>query len=66
MFAGAILRRAYGGGCSYKGRPGKREPTTDSNGAVILKNLYLGSYVVRNAVVPENFTMPEEKEVVLS
>lgn len=41
--------------------------TTDSNGAVILKNIHLGTYLVREVQAPENFyNGGEEKTVTLS
>lgn len=45
----------------------KEHLTTDSNGAVILKNLHLGTYLIREVQAPENFyNGGEEKEVTLS
>ena len=67
VYAGADITTAYGAAVYKKGDLVKGNLTTDSNGAVILKNLYLGSYVVREVQAPENFyNAGEEKEVVLS
>ena len=41
--------------------------TTDDNGSVVLKNLHLGTYVIREVQAPENFyNAGEEKTVTLS
>ena len=67
VYAGADITTAYGAAVYKKGDMVKGNLTTDSNGAVILKNLHLGSYVVREVQAPENFyNAGEEKEVVLS
>ena len=45
----------------------KENLTTDSNGAVILKNLHLGTYIVKEKQAPTGFyNAGEEKSVTLS
>ncbi len=45
----------------------KENLSTDENGACILKNLHLGTYVVKEMQAPENFyNAGEEKTVTLS
>ena len=45
----------------------KENLETDSNGAAVLKNLHLGTYVIKEVQAPENFyNGKEEKTVTLS
>lgn len=67
VYAGADVYTAYGALVYQKGDLVKENLTTDSNGAVILKNLHLGTYVVKEKQAPENFyNAGEEKTVTLS
>lgn len=67
VYAGTDISTAYGASVYKKGDLVKENLTTDSNGAVILKNLHLGTYIVKEVQAPENFyNAGEEKEVVLS
>lgn len=67
VYAGADIYTAYGALVYEKGALVKEHLTTDSNGAVILKNLHLGTYLIREVQAPENFyNGGEEKEVTLS
>ena len=66
VYAGADIHTAYGALVFQKGDLVKGDLTTDSNGAVILKNLHLGTYVVKEKQAPENFyNAGEEKTVTL-
>ena len=47
MYAGADIKTAYGAKVYSKGDLVKENLTTDSNGAVILKNLHLGTYIIK-------------------
>lgn len=67
VYAGEDISTAYGASVYKKGDLVKENLTTDSNGAVVLKNLHLGTYIVKEVQAPENFyNAGEEKEVVLS
>lgn len=67
VYAGADIHTAYGALVYQKGDLVRENLTTDSNGAVILKNLHLGTYVVKEKQAPENFyNAGEEKTVTLS
>lgn len=67
VYAGEDISTAYGASAYKKGDLVKENLTTDSNGAVVLKNLHLGTYIVKEVQAPENFyNAGEEKEVVLS
>ena len=67
VYAGADVYTAYGALVYKKGDLVKENLTTDSNGAVILKNLHFGTYVVKEKQAPENFyNAGEEKTVTLS
>ena len=65
--AGADITTAYGTKVYSKGDLVKENLTTDSNGAVILKNLHLGTYVVKEVQAPSGFyNAGEEKTVKLA
>lgn len=67
VYAGADIHTAYGALVYQKGDLVKENLTTDANGAVILKNLHLGTYVVKEKQAPENFyNAGEEKTVTLA
>lgn len=67
VYAGADIHTAYGALVFKKGDLVKENLTTDSNGAVILKDLHLGTYVVKEKQAPENFyNAKEEKKVTLA
>ena len=67
VYAGEDVFTAYGALVYKKGDLVKGGLTTDSNGAAILKNLHLGTYVIKEVQAPENFFNPaEEKMVTLS
>lgn len=67
VFAGEDIYTAYGAQVYKKGELVKEHLTTDENGAVILKKLHLGTYVVKEVQAPENFfNAKEEKTVTLS
>ena len=67
VYAGADITTAYGTKVYSKGDLVKENLTTDSNGAVILKNLHLGTYVVKEKQAPTGFyNAGEEKKVTLS
>lgn len=67
VFAGADIHTAYGALVYKKGDSVKENLTTDANGAVILKNLHLGTYVIKEKQAPENFyNAREEKSVTLT
>lgn len=67
VYAGEDIVTAYGAKIYSKGDLVKGNLTTDSNGAAVLKNLHLGTYVIREKQAPENFYNPgEEKTVTLS
>ena len=62
-----ILKLAYGAKVYSKGDLVKENLTTDSNGAVILKNLHLGTYIIKEKQAPTGFyNAGEEKSVTLS
>lgn len=61
------IKTAYGAKVYSKGDLVKENLTTDSNGAVILKNLHLGTYIVKEKQAPTGFyNAGEEKSVTLS
>ena len=67
VYAGADIVTAYGAKVYSKGDLVKANLTTDSNGAVVLKNLHLGTYEIREVQAPENyFNAGEKKTVTLS
>ena len=67
VYAGADIKTAYGAKVYSKGDLVKENLTTDSNGAVILKNLHLGTYIVKEKQAPTGFyNAGEEKSVTLS
>ena len=67
VYAGADITTAYGTKVYSKGDLVKENLTTDSNGAVILKNLHLDTYVVKEVQAPSGFyNAGEEKTVKLA
>jgi uncharacterized surface anchored protein len=67
VYAGTDISTACGTLVYKKGDLVKENLTTDSNGAASLKNLYLGTYVVKEVQAPENFyNAGEEKKVTLT
>ena len=67
VYAGEDIISAYGAKIYSKGDLVKENLSTDENGACILKNLHLGTYVVKEMQAPENFyNAGEEKIVTLS
>jgi len=67
VYAGADIITAYGTKVYSKGDLVKENLITDSNGAVILKNLHLGTYVVKEVQAPSGFyNAGEEKTVKLA
>ncbi len=67
VYAGADIYTAYGAQVYKKGDLVKGNMVTDSNGSAILKNLHLGTYVVKEMQAPQNFyNAGEEKTVTLS
>ena len=67
VYAGADIKTAYGTKVYSKGDLIKENLTTDMNGAIVLKNLHLGTYVVKEKLAPTGFyTAGEEKKVTLS
>lgn len=67
VFAGADIYTAYGAQVYKKGELVKEHLTTDDSGAVTIKKLHLGTYVVKEVQAPENFyNAKEEKTVTLS
>ncbi len=51
----------------FTARVSKENLTTDTNGATVLKNLYLGTYIVKEKQAPTGFyNAGEEKTVTLS
>ena len=67
VYAGADITTAYGTKVYSKGDLVKENLITDSNGAVILKNLHLGTYVVKEVQAPSGFyNAGEEKTVKLA
>ena len=58
---------AYGAQVYKKGELVKEHLVTGDNGAAVLKNLHLGTYIVKEMQAPENFyNAKEEKTVTLS
>ena len=55
VYAGADITTAYGTKVYSKGDLVKENLITDSNGSVILKNLHLGTYVVKEVQAPSGF-----------
>ena len=67
VYAGADIKTAYGTKVNSKGDLVKENLTTDTNGATVLKNLYLGTYIVKEKQAPTGFyNAGEEKTVTLS
>lgn len=67
VYAGADIKTAYGTKVYSKGDLVKENLTTDTNGATVLKNLYLGTYIVKEKQAPTGFyNGGEEKTVTLS
>ena len=67
VYAGADIKTAYGTKVYSKGDLVKENLTTDTNGAIVLKNLHLGTYVVKEKQAPTGFyNVGEEKKVTLS
>lgn len=67
VYAGEDIISAYGAKIYSKGDLVTENLSTDENGACILKNLHLGTYVVKEMQAPENFyNAGEEKTVTLS
>ena len=67
VYAGEDIISAYGAKIYSKGDLVKENLSTDENGACILKNLHLGTYVVKEMQAPKNFyNAGEEKTVTLS
>ena len=67
VYAGAEIKTAYGTKVYSKGDLVKENLTTDTNGATVLKNLYLGTYIVKEKQAPTGFyNGGEEKTVTLS
>ena len=67
VYAGADIVTAYGTKVYGKGDLVKENLTTGENGSVTLKNLHLGTYVVKEAKAPDNFyNGSEEKPVTLT
>ena len=64
VYAGADIISAYGAKVYSKGDLVKANLTTDSNGAVVLKNLHLGTYEIREVQAPENYYNAGEKKTV--
>ena len=67
VYAGADIVTAYGTKVYSKGDLVKENLTTGENGSVTLKNLHLGTYVVKEAKAPDYFyNGSEEKPVTLT
>ena len=67
VYAGEDIVTAYGAKIYSKGDLVKGNLTTDDNGSAVLKNLHLGTYVIREVQAPESFyNAGEEKTVTLS
>ena len=67
VYAGADIVTAYGTKVYSKGDLVKENLTTGENGSVTLKNLHLGTYVVKEAKAPDSFyNGSEEKSVTLT
>ena len=67
VYAGADIVTAYGTKVYSKGDLVKENLTTGENGSVTLKNLHLGTYVVKETKAPDNFyNGNEEKSVTLT
>ena len=64
VYAGEDIFSAYGAKIYSKGDLVKENLSTDENGACILKNLHLGTYVVKEMQAPENFYNAGEKKTV--
>lgn len=67
VYAGADIVTAYGTKVYSKGDLVKENLTTGENGSVTLKNLHLGTYVVKETKAPDSFyNGSEEKSVTLT
>ncbi len=64
VYAGEDIISAYGAKIYSKGDLVKENLSTDENGACILKNLHLGTYVVKEMQAPKNFYNAGEKKTV--
>ena len=64
VYAGADITTAYGTKVYSKGDLVKENLITDSNGSVILKNLHLGTYVVKEVQAPSGFYNAREEKTV--
>ena len=64
VYAGEDIITAYGAKVYSKGDLVKGNLSTDSNGAVVLNNLHLGTYEIREVQAPENFYNAGEKKTV--
>ena len=53
VYAGEDIKTAYGTKIYSKGDLVKENLTTDTNGATVLKNLYLGTYIVKEKQAPD-------------
>ena len=62
VYAGADIVTAYGTKVYSKGDLVKENLTTGENGSVTLKNLHLGTYVVKEAKAPDNFYNGSEEK----
>ena len=67
VYAGADIVTAYGTKVYSKGDLVKENLTTGENGSVTLKNLHLGTYVIKETKAPDSFyNGSEEKSVTLT
>ena len=67
VYAGADIVTAYGTKVYSKGDLVKENLTTGENGSVTLKNLHLGTYMVKETKAPDSFyNGSEEKSVTLT
>ena len=67
VYAGADIVTAYGTKVYSKGDLVKENLVTDENGSVTVKDLYLGTYVIKETKAPNNFyNGGEEKTVTLT
>lgn len=67
VYAGEDILTAYGAVVHKKGDLLKENLKTDKDGMIVLKNLYLGTYLVKEIQAPENYVLNDsEKNVKLS
>lgn len=64
VYAGADIVTAYGAKVYSKGDLVKENLITDSNGTTVLKNLHLGTYIIKEVQAPENFYNAREEKIV--